>query len=279
MLLNCVELECFNVWERFTLMVAAIAHDAGHLGVSNQFLMATRDPLAIQYNFDSVQENMHCSILFQIALMDPVAPVFADIPEPMLEQMRKLARHAILNTDIGVHFKLVASMEELAQEVGHRSLGQSSSGDEVEADKLLVAAALLHLADLGNVLKRPENAMRWARLIVEENFRQVRDARRWAVVKLRERVPGTVSLDGCVRLSLGGALIEPRRTLPTAAAVPFRRWRPCNHGAGVAVVVSLRPRRRVRTLFWVGEAVERGHGTQFSPIYRRGTENVSWGCQ
>ena len=46
------------------MVLSASAHDAGHLGVNNQFLTATQHDLALRYNDQSPLENMHCATLF-----------------------------------------------------------------------------------------------------------------------------------------------------------------------------------------------------------------------
>ena len=53
--------------ERLGLLLAAAVHDLGHPGVSNQFLVATRDHWALVYNDISINENMHISQAFLIA--------------------------------------------------------------------------------------------------------------------------------------------------------------------------------------------------------------------
>jgi 3'5'-cyclic nucleotide phosphodiesterase len=53
--------------ERLGLLLAAAVHDLGHPGVSNQFLVATRDRWALVYSDISVNENMHVSQAFMIA--------------------------------------------------------------------------------------------------------------------------------------------------------------------------------------------------------------------
>ena len=47
-------------------LVAALAHDIGHTGRTNNFLVAVRNDLAITYNDVSVQEQMHASKLLQL---------------------------------------------------------------------------------------------------------------------------------------------------------------------------------------------------------------------
>ena len=47
-------------------MIASVAHDIGHPGVNNTFLINSNDELAIRYNDISVLENHHASSLFKI---------------------------------------------------------------------------------------------------------------------------------------------------------------------------------------------------------------------
>lgn len=53
--------------ERLALLLAGAVHDLGHPGVSNQFLVASRDSWALVYNDISVNENMHVSQAFALA--------------------------------------------------------------------------------------------------------------------------------------------------------------------------------------------------------------------
>ena len=47
-----------SMLDMFAALVAALGHDVGHPGTSNNFLVATRHPLAMTYNDTSVLENM-----------------------------------------------------------------------------------------------------------------------------------------------------------------------------------------------------------------------------
>ena len=51
--------------EMFALLTSALAHDVGHPGVNNAFLVNTGAPLAMRYNDISPLENMHASIMFE----------------------------------------------------------------------------------------------------------------------------------------------------------------------------------------------------------------------
>ena len=56
----------FSNLEIFSLMVAVVGHDVGHPGVNNNFLVATKNELAIVHNDRSPLENMHCATLYAI---------------------------------------------------------------------------------------------------------------------------------------------------------------------------------------------------------------------
>lgn len=45
-------------------IVAAISHDVDHPGFNNQFLVATKDEIALLYNDQSVLENHHVAQTF-----------------------------------------------------------------------------------------------------------------------------------------------------------------------------------------------------------------------
>lgn len=50
----------------FALCIAALCHDVGHGGITNSFLTATSDPLALVYNDASVWENHHAATTFRV---------------------------------------------------------------------------------------------------------------------------------------------------------------------------------------------------------------------
>ena len=53
--------------DMLALLLAAVGHDAGHLGRSNAFEVASESPLALLYNNASPLENLHAATLLRIA--------------------------------------------------------------------------------------------------------------------------------------------------------------------------------------------------------------------
>ena len=103
--------EALGAEERFAMMVAAIAHDMGHRGVSNAHLIKTSDLLAVTYNDASPQENMHVSALFQLCEQNPEADVFEGLTSGQFERVRKLIIELVLDSDMTMHFNRVSELE------------------------------------------------------------------------------------------------------------------------------------------------------------------------
>ena len=55
-----------NQLEKMSIVVAATVHDMGHPGYNNTFMTSQKTSLSIVYNDQSVLENYHCSLTFQI---------------------------------------------------------------------------------------------------------------------------------------------------------------------------------------------------------------------
>ncbi|KAG2439842.1 hypothetical protein HYH02_010474 [Chlamydomonas schloesseri] len=87
--------------------MAAILHDYGHPGLTNDFLIATSDPLAVRYNDRSPLENHHAAASFAVMRrpeLDALAPLTAD----QRKEFRKLVIEMILATDMKQHFALLS---------------------------------------------------------------------------------------------------------------------------------------------------------------------------
>jgi hypothetical protein len=72
----------------FWLILASVAHDLGHLGVNNQYLIETSHELALKYNDRSPLENMHCATMFQVT-NEPESNVFAQVKEISIRRCAK----------------------------------------------------------------------------------------------------------------------------------------------------------------------------------------------
>jgi hypothetical protein len=164
---------------QFWLLAAGIAHDLGHLGVNNQFLIETSHELALKYNDRSPLENMHCATLFQVT-SEPAANIFAQVEKDLYKEMRKGIINAILHTDVTKHHEMMKELVMLYQMNSEafdadRTLDSGSMAavvDVLQNHLQLTLNALLHCADVGNPMKPWEIAQRLAMLCVDEFFAQ-----------------------------------------------------------------------------------------------------------
>jgi len=159
--------------EQFWLMIAAISHDVGHLGVNNQYLVETSHELAMKYNDRSPMENMHCAKLFQIAT-DPEANIFTLLEKSVFKEMRKGMITAILHTDMTKHFEMIKEMSLLYQmnTDAFETLCPSSVVSSSQYNIQLVLNSVLHFSDIANPMKPWELAYKLANLCLDEFFAQ-----------------------------------------------------------------------------------------------------------
>lgn len=98
--------------ELIGLILASSAHDVGHPGLNNRYLINTKDKMAIRCklyldNDKSVLEMMHSSILFQI-LSIPDFNIFSELQSDFEASIRKLIIDLILCTDMAKHMDTIA---------------------------------------------------------------------------------------------------------------------------------------------------------------------------
>ncbi|CDJ39179.1 cAMP-specific 3',5'-cyclic phosphodiesterase, putative [Eimeria tenella] len=91
------------------LVVASVAHDVGHPGLTNQFLVNARSALALTYNDISVLENYHAACCFRTAAA-PAANLFAGLSQDLFHYLRQHAIELILATDMKHHFDFISHL-------------------------------------------------------------------------------------------------------------------------------------------------------------------------
>jgi hypothetical protein len=158
----------------FWLMMSSVAHDLGHLGVNNQYLIETSHELALKYNDRSPLENMHCATMFQV-VSDPEANIFSQVERDLYKEMRKGIINAILHTDVTKHndmMKELALLYQMNSEAFDEMTMSQSVIEVLMNNTQLAINALLHGADVGNPMKPWAQAHRLAHLCVDEFFAQ-----------------------------------------------------------------------------------------------------------
>jgi hypothetical protein len=219
---------CLTPIECFAVMIAALAHDMDHPGVSNAYLVNARDSLALAYNDASVLENRHVACLYKLISERPDIDIFKNLDTPTWKEVRRMVIAAILHTDMTQHFPMVSKLEvflelkaadiqaaHTAQKNilrGHVSStaattisgtgsfsaaasaysggsSQLSSVFSTQEERTLLLCCILHCADISNPARPAEIAAKWSTRVLAEFFAQGD----------RERAAGTTISPMCDR--------------------------------------------------------------------------------
>lgn len=169
----------FSMLQQYSILVAALSHDIGHIGLNNGFLTEVQHELAIRYNDRSPLENLHCCKLFE-HLAQAEVNIFSSVSPEQYREARKLIIEVILHTDICQHPTLVKELE-LLYEMHSKVFEVDTSGNlsDQEVDLLmaddhtrLIAKVVLHGADTANPTKPWNIAKAWAYRVLNEYFAQ-----------------------------------------------------------------------------------------------------------
>ena len=160
--------------EMFSLLTAAIAHDVGHLGVNNVYLVKARHKLALRHNDKSPLENMHCAVLYEI-LGEQDANIFSSLTETEWRESRKIILTCILGTDMSHHFEQISKvnlfLEVHGSETESFAAGNTEEIPQVLHDsdqRLFMMELLLHCSDISNPYKPFQICRAWSHLVVAE---------------------------------------------------------------------------------------------------------------
>ncbi|KAK4455951.1 3',5'-cyclic-nucleotide phosphodiesterase regA [Podospora aff. communis PSN243] len=153
-------------FDALTMLITAIGHDVGHPGVNNGFLVTLNAPLAQLYNDRSVLESFHCAAYSQI-LRRHWPAAFGD------SKMRNLMISSILATDMGLHFDYMKKLADLQDKLRDNNNSTDGwNGRMLDEQKALACALLIKCADISNVARRHDTALKWMHTLADEFSRQ-----------------------------------------------------------------------------------------------------------
>ena len=96
--------------ETITLLISATLHDVGHPGFNNAFMVSVGTTQSLIYNDQSVLENYHCSLSYQI-IQKEKNNILKHLSKEDKVAFRKLLINNILSTDLGKHFPIIKKFE------------------------------------------------------------------------------------------------------------------------------------------------------------------------
>jgi hypothetical protein len=157
-----------------SLLTAAFAHDVGHLGVNNVYLVKAKHKLAIRHNDKSPLENMHCAVLYEI-LGNKDTNIFSGLNDADWRESRKIIITCILGTDMSHHFEQISKVN-LFLEVNSSQTQPFASGQSKEIppvlleseQRLFMMELILHCSDISNPYKPYDICRKWSDLVVFE---------------------------------------------------------------------------------------------------------------
>lgn len=154
-----------NPLDILALLVACLAHDVCHPGVTNLFEKKTRTERAIMFNDRSILENFHCYNLFKI-LSKEEFNLFVNMNNHQYEYLRELIVEMILATDISQHFLIVGQMKS------NDIFNHEKFSIERKECLLALLKVLIKCADVSNPTKRFPVYGEWVDRIMNEFYHQ-----------------------------------------------------------------------------------------------------------
>ncbi|CAJ0573807.1 unnamed protein product, partial [Mesorhabditis spiculigera] len=149
-------------------LLAAAVHDLDHPGRGNAFLINTRQSLAILYNDQSVLENHHVALAFQLTLQqNSNVNIFGALSRDEFSTMRAAVVEMVLATDIRRHFEYLAKFNQMNI--------VDVADEQREQNSMIVCNMLVKCADISNPCRDWVTCQKWAYRIVEEYFEQTRE--------------------------------------------------------------------------------------------------------
>lgn len=156
-------------YEILASVIAMLGHDVAHPGVTNRFLVNSKNTLAITCNFyidndSSVLEMMHSATTFQLMQKDN-QDILANLTKDMGILVRALIIEMILATDMAKHFDLIGKLK--AKMINSSSITLTSADQRIEIMKIITKGS-----DVGHAAKCQDLHQKWTSLVCEEFFMQ-----------------------------------------------------------------------------------------------------------
>ncbi len=175
---NLQKLIDFNELDIISLFISASIHDFGHPGYTNNYLINTKNDIAIRYNDQSVLENYHVSESFNIIFKKNKCNIFENMSIDDYKFCRKRIVQCVLATDMTLHSKEFQFLKTKAQTYQIKN-GQNIEKVMEDTDpvtnfntKQEFLNIFIHAADISNPTKPLDIYKQWAQKCIDEFFRQ-----------------------------------------------------------------------------------------------------------
>lgn len=161
----------FNDLEILAAIIAAAVHDVDHPGVNNNFLVNSSSEMALLYNDESVLENHHLAVAFQLMQAEN-CDILESFSKAERQQFRKMVIEMVLATDNAKHMNILGSLKTMVETKKLSDAGLQPAQLESFSEKMHVLKCLVHCADLSNPTRPLPMYETWVDRLMEEFFRQ-----------------------------------------------------------------------------------------------------------
>lgn len=151
----------------FALLVSALTHDVGHVGLNNAYAIKTKSDLAILYNNESVLEHHHIALTFSLMNSDE-SNILERWNSKDREAFQTIVTQCILSTDMKLHDGMVDEALILATEIKANDFMTN------DISRVSICRYLLHGADIANSVRPYTTSNKITKLIVAEFRMQVK---------------------------------------------------------------------------------------------------------
>ena len=161
-----------TVLDLLSIFIAALGHDIGHPGLTNNFHINASNELAITYNDASCLENFHCSKLFLILKKDE-SNIFEKLSINDYKNIRKRMISEILATDMFHHKKIISFIQSKLSQIKNGKFEFISNDKEsIIQEQQCLLDFFIHTADLAHNTKAFSISLKWVELLSEEFWLQ-----------------------------------------------------------------------------------------------------------
>merc|ERR1712130_254604 len=133
------------------------------------FEINTESELAIRYNDNSVLENMHISLAWNL-LKNNNSNILCNMTKTQKKRFRKVLIESVLATDMSQHSLHSETLEKLVEKYENVEKLEEITEREKFSNQFLPIA--LHTADLGNLCKEIKYYNEWVDRLMNEFFNQ-----------------------------------------------------------------------------------------------------------
>ena len=141
----------------------------GHPGYNNAFMVAVGTSQALIYNDQSVLENYHCSLTFQI-IQKEKNNILKNLPKELKSSFRKILINNVLSTDLSKHYVIIKKFESSID--ADLKLINEENRFMAMSVALKCAGKYPSFLDVGHSAKSLELHKIWSRRVTEEFWNQ-----------------------------------------------------------------------------------------------------------